>query len=166
MKALFLPFLLLLPLLVRGQIYRIDLDTKKLTYSEVTEVYGTPREELFARARKWFDQQYAYAQDVTLTEHEEEGELVIQALLPLRLGVGSAGVVSYTLALSVKDEKYRYVITDFSFQHPDRQSCAFENPLLRPQMKIFAKTDEKMQLLIAGLHQKMIRKETASVEDW
>jgi hypothetical protein len=33
-------------------------------------------------------------------------------------------------------------------------------------MRIFAKTDEKMQLLLAGLHQKMIRKVTASAEDW
>jgi hypothetical protein len=165
MKASLLPFLLLLPLLVRGQIYRMDPDTRKLTYSEVTEVYGTPKKELFARARKWFDQQYAYTQEVFMTEREEEGEMEILAYFPLKIGL-STGMVSCTLTLSVKEGKYRYVITGFTFQYPNYPAAAFEDDRLHPKIRIFAKTDEKMQMLIAGLHQKMIRKETASVDDW
>lgn len=166
MKPLLLFLFLLMPIFSWGQIYRIDPDTRKLIYSEVTEVPGTSKEELLSRARKWFEHEYAYAQEVVLTVWEEEGELVIRHRMPLKVRVGAVGETHYTLTLSVKEDKYRYLITDFSFQEPNRQPMAYENHLLRPQLKIFAKTDEKMQLLISSLHQKMIRKVTASGEEW
>lgn len=166
MKRLILPFLLLSPLLGWGQIFRIDPITHKLTYTEVTEVAGAPQSELYDRARSWFDFQYAYTTNVTMSEHEEEGELHIQSELPLKVGLGSSGIVSYTFTLSVKEGKYRYLITDFTFHYPDRQPLAFEDPRMHPQMKIFFKTDERVQLLIAGLHQKMIRKVTAQMDEW
>lgn len=165
MKALLIPFLVLLPLLGRGQIFHIDPTTRKIAYSEVTEVDGTPKEELMDRARKWFDLQYAYADNVTMSEHEEEGELDIQAELPLKVGLESS-LVHYTLVLSVKEGKYRYLITDFFFHHPESKPVAFENHHLHNRMRIYTKTDEKVQLIIALLHQKMIRKITASVDEW
>ncbi len=159
--------LLLVPIVGWSQIFHIDPITHKLTYSEVTEVEGTPKSELYDRARRWFDFQYAYATDVALSEHEEEGELHILSQLPLKIGLSTSGVVSYRFTLSVKEGKYRYIITDFTFHYPDRQPLAFEDPRMHPQMKIFFKTDEKVQLLIAGLHQKMIRKVTAfREEEW
>jgi hypothetical protein len=166
MKRLILLILLLSPLLAWGQIFHIDPTTHKLTYTEVTEVAGAPQSELYDRARRWFDFQYAYATDVALSEHEEEGELRIQSELPLKVSPGSSGVVRYTFTLSVKEGKYRYLITDFTFRYPDRQPLAFEDPRMHPQMKIFFKTDERVQLLLAGLHQKMIRKVTAQMDDW
>lgn len=166
MKALLLLLLLLSPLVGWSQIYRIDPDTRKLTYSEVTEVPGTSKEELYSRALRWFELEYEYAQEVVMTEREEEGELTIRHRMPLKVRMGAVGEAHYTLTLSVRDGKYRYLITDFSFQHPNRQPMAYENHLLSPQLKIFARTDEKMQLLIASLHQKMIRKVTASGEEW
>ena len=165
MKALTILFPLLLPLMAWSQIFRIDPDTKKATYSEVTEVEGTPKAELFDRARKWFDQQYGYAQDVVMSMHEEEGELEIYSNFPVKMGLGS-GTVFYKLVLSVKEDKYRYLLSDFSYQAPDSKPVAFENHRLHPQMRVFLKTDEKVQLLLASLHQKMIRKVTASAEDW
>lgn len=165
MRASPILFLLLLPVLAWGQIYRIDPATHKVIYSEVTEVEGTPKEELYDRARKWFDMQYAYAENVTMSEHQQDGELHIQADLPLKVRLGSS-LVSYTLILSVKEGKYRYTITDFFFRHPQSKPMAFENGHLHPRMQIYLKTDEKLQLLIAGLHQKMIRKVTASVDEW
>ncbi len=136
-----------------------------MAYAEVTEVYGTPKEELFSRARKWFDLQYAYAENVTMTEREEAGEIEIQGNFPLKGGM-TGGTVFYTLTLSVKEDKYRYLITGFKFQHPTSRPIAFESARLHPQLRIFAKSDEKVQLLLASLHQKMIRKETAQLEDW
>lgn len=166
MKTLLFVSLLITPFLGWSQIYRIDPDTRKLIFSEVTEVCGTPQEELYSRAKNWFDLEFKYVQDVTMTEREDEGELVIQHRMPLKVRVGAVGEAHYMLTLCVKDGKYRYRITDFSFQHPNRQPMAYENHLLRPQLKIFAKTDEKMQLLIASLHQKMIRQVSVSADRW
>lgn len=165
MKAALFSVLLLWPLLGWSQIFRIDPDTRKVTYSEVTEVYGTPKEELFDRARKWFDQQYAYAQEVAMSMREEEGEMEILGNFDLNLGL-SNGTVFYKLILSVKEDKYRYILSDFAFQPSHSGPVAFENHRLHPQIRIFGKTDEKVQLLLASLHQKMIRKVTASVDDW
>jgi hypothetical protein len=165
MKALIILTLLLLPLLGWGQIYRLDPTTHKIAYSEVTEVEGTPQAELYDRARKWFDLQFAHTESVTMSEHQEEGELHIQAELPLKVGLGGS-IVSYTLILSLKEGKYRYLISNFTYRHPDNQPLAFEHHRLHPRMQIYAKTDEKMHVLIGGLHQKMIRKITASVTDW
>ncbi len=53
MKALLVPFLLLLPLLGWGQIFHIDPATHKLAYSEVTEVDGTPKEEKVSTPITW-----------------------------------------------------------------------------------------------------------------
>ncbi len=91
MKTLILLILLLSPYLGWGQIFHIDPTTHKLTYAEVTEVAGAPKAELYDRARSWFDFQYAYATDVTMSEHEEEGELHIQSVLPLKASLGSSG---------------------------------------------------------------------------
>jgi hypothetical protein len=165
MKALTLSLLFLLPLPGWGQLLRVDPATHKVTYAEVTEVPGTPRQELYSRARRWFDLQYGYAEEVTLTEREEEGELEIKGDFPLRVGIGG-GKVCYTLTLSVKENKYRYLITDFAFLPSTGRRIAFENPHLHPQLRIFARSDERIQLLLASLHQKMLRKETALVEDW
>jgi hypothetical protein len=165
MKAALFSVLLLWPLLGWSQIFRVDPDTRKVTYSEVTEVDGTPKEELFDRARKWFDQQYAYAQEVSMSMHEEEGEMEIYGNFPLKIGL-STGTVFYKLTLSVKEDKYRYLLSDFTFQASNSVPVAFENHRMHPQMRVFGKTDEKVQLLLASLHQKMIRKVTASVDDW
>jgi hypothetical protein len=165
MKAIYIFSLLLLPLLGWGQIYRVDPSTHMITYLEVTEVEGTPQAELYDRARKWFGLHYANTESVTMSEHQEEGELHIQAELPLKVGLGGS-ILSYTLVLSVKEGKYRYYISNFTYRHPDNQPLAFEHHRLHPRMQIYAKTDEKIQVLIGGLHQKMIRKITASVTDW
>jgi hypothetical protein len=154
-----------MPFLGWCQIYRIDPSTHKIAYSEITEVDGTPKDELYDRARKWFDLQYGYDDNVTMSEHKENGELHIHAYLPLKINMRSCRA-AYTMVLSVKDGKYRYTITNFFFYHPESKPLAFEHRHLHPRMQIYAKTDEKVQVLIAGIHQKMIRKITASMIDW
>ena len=89
-----------------------------LQYSEVVEVAGTTKHELYSRASLWFAETFNSANDVLQLKDESEGRLVGKGVIwyepkgitgsePIR------GPVRFTTKVSVKDGRYKYEFCDF-----------------------------------------------------
>lgn len=92
--------------------------SEKLTFTETIEINNTTKNELYSRARIWFTDYFNDAQEVIQVDDKEDGQIVGKALLSYnsKIFIGSAqtsGTVTYIVKIFVKDNKYKYEITNF-----------------------------------------------------
>ncbi len=113
--------LFLLPIAVLAQEYNLPTDsTGRMIYSDVVRVDSVNADELFARARQWFATAFVSAKDVIQNEDKQNHAITAKPTTIITYtAMGSAsemGVVSYTVKVFTKDERYRYEVTDFYFR--------------------------------------------------
>lgn len=122
MKRVIFYFILPISLSASGQSDNlkipIDSFTHKITYSEVIYVDSSlTKQELFSRAREWFNKAYTSPTTVIQKEDKENNEIVGKSLMQVYCkSLGSdreCGFVNYTLYMYFKDGRYKYVVTDF-----------------------------------------------------
>lgn len=135
-----------------------------VTYSNVIEVEGANKEELFLRAKKWFAKTYKSAQDVIQLDDKESGELI---------GKGNSSIsyyarkptISHTISISVKDGRFRYVITDLFYSDIQGEKFnieEFPNSWFGKK-KLFEAVDHEVNLIIKSIENGMKSNEE---EDW
>lgn len=124
MKKLSLVFLFSsLSLLTYSQKQTIDPDTKLITYTEVIEVPGISKDELYRRATVWFSKAFRSGKAVIDLQDKEAGKLIGKGYagstvkVPL-IGKQDAGDIRMTIAIDVKDGKYRYIVDNFIHEAP------------------------------------------------
>lgn len=93
-------------------------DVTPLTYSEVIQVDGVSKDELYNRAKKWFSSAYRDANKVIKDESKSDGSITAKAKMLYNSGVlsGSAiteGAISYDITIAARDGRYKYVISNF-----------------------------------------------------
>lgn len=93
-------------------------DVTPLTYSEVIQVDGVSKDELYNRAKQWFSSAYRDANKVIKDESKSDGSITAKAIMRYNSGIlsGSAitkGAISYDIAIAVRDGRYKYVISNF-----------------------------------------------------
>jgi len=107
----------LLTLGIFAQKFPIDSISKLITYSDVIAVNNTSKTELFFRASKWFARTYKDANFSWQVQDKEMGNLLSKGRMKIDvtyfLGKVDGGVVTYTVQIICKDNRYKYVITDF-----------------------------------------------------
>ena len=119
MKSFFLTIVFAsLSLYASAQNLPVDPDTKKVTYSEVVEVPGISKNDLYTRAQTWFAKTYGSSKSVLEIQDKENGKLLGKGLTDVSfrnppLGARYGGIVRYTISILVKDGKYKYTISDF-----------------------------------------------------
>lgn len=121
MKKALLILLLICPILVFAQKETpkmpIDPATGKINYSEVVKVdSSTSKQELYSRGREWFAKAYNSSNNVLQMDDKDNGKLVGKALIKVYhkfLGEHPSGYINYTIALYLKDGRYKYEITNF-----------------------------------------------------
>lgn len=91
-----------------------------LSYSGVKEVPSATKEQLFTRARSWFNNSFKSSKDVIQVADKESGELSGKGIVKLKatykyLGKQQVQPVhaEFTVSVWVKDGKYKYEIKDF-----------------------------------------------------
>lgn len=96
-----------------------DSETHQVAYTGVIDVPGATKNELYARGKVWFANAFKSAQNVIQADDKDAGLLVgkgwTQTYITIVLTPASEKLW-YTVKLSFKDGKYRYVITDFMFE--------------------------------------------------
>lgn len=118
MKYTFL-FCLLITALSKAKSQNIIFPEKdgKVYYSEVIQVdTSLKKNDLFNTVRKWFAEAYKSANDVIQLQDRETGEIVgkgiVKAVYKIPLNPSVDVSVYHTINISVKDGRFRYVITD------------------------------------------------------
>jgi hypothetical protein len=121
MKKL-LVFCLLLTGSARGQNWKSPLPTDSathtVTYGGVIEVPGAKKSELYSRAREWYTTNFGSAKAVLEMDDREDGKLIGKGFAKFGFGKPIDWAMWRTVKIEVKDEKYRYTITDFILGGP------------------------------------------------
>lgn len=110
-------------LTAKAQDMPVDPDTKLITYSEVIEVSGVSKNDLYVRANTWFTRTFKSAKSVLELQDKEAGKLIGKGVLPIMIkvpimGATDAGYVGATVTIMCKDGKYKYVIDNLSHSKP------------------------------------------------
>lgn len=117
--ALILSTYFLVP--VTGQDLPMDEETGRVKYEEILDQPGEDK-ELYERALDWFDDFYPNARVVIEEKEPEIGKITAKhkfmLQIPDKKGVmRDVDFIKYTLKVWVKDNKFRYMITDINVQH-------------------------------------------------
>jgi len=112
MKRLIILALLHLSIFVYAQ------EKPPITYEEVVKVDSVTKEELFIRARSWFNSAFKSSKDVLNINDKETGELTGKVLTEFYSknfagSGGTKGVLRYSVTIQVKEGRYKYLITNF-----------------------------------------------------
>jgi len=90
-----------------------------LTYTEVVQIDGATKDQLFTRARQWFNDAWKSSKDVLQITDKESGELSGKGIISSYydnkgLGLSTKVPVDYdvTVSVFVKDGRYKYEFTN------------------------------------------------------
>lgn len=121
MRKLLIGSLVAFSLHVQAQ--TVDPATNLLTYSEVVEVNGVGKNELYVRANTWFTRAFKNSKAVLQLEDKEAGKLIGKGNISTTIkvpivGMTDAGYVDMTVTVQCKDGKYKYTIDNLNHQKP------------------------------------------------
>ncbi|MDR6195208.1 DUF4468 domain-containing protein [Siphonobacter sp. SORGH_AS_0500] len=182
-KVLLTSFILLsLVTIVKAQDLPVDKESGKITYSEVVDVPGSSKVELYGRALTWFAQSFKSSKSVLQVEDKDNGKIIGKGNIPIIIkvpimGNTDAGWVNAMFTIVSKDGKYKYTIDNFYHERPlgkntenwtDGGSLEQEKPKVgmmgRPSKKewnsIKESLDKDMQSTIASLKKAMSKSDT------
>ncbi|MFN8347473.1 MAG: DUF4468 domain-containing protein [Spirosomataceae bacterium] len=105
------------------QKYKIDEDTKLITYSEVIEVPNVSKDELYLRANTWLSRAFKSAKAVIDVQDKEAGKIIakgnVMTIIKVPLvGKQEAGAVEMTITIQTKDGKYKYTVDNLQHSKP------------------------------------------------
>lgn len=118
MKAILIASLLFLSIAAEAQNaiqLPIDSTTGKVTFSEIVQVEGIAKDELYLRAKDWFVRYFNSANDVLQIDDAGTGRLVGKGMTRLSMSSSSYSLF-YSVTILVKDGRYKCVISDFEVQ--------------------------------------------------
>ncbi|HSZ24360.1 MAG TPA: DUF4468 domain-containing protein [Cytophagaceae bacterium] len=115
MKKLFTCSLILFAFLAKAQTktFPIDSASKKIMYSEVIQLNGVTKDELYKRAKN-----LGVAGNGTQKDDPAQGLYMYKGFLNVSYpapqpGLQHSGKVEYLVTLACKDGRYKYIITNF-----------------------------------------------------
>jgi len=102
----------------------VDVVTGLITYQDVVQTTGN-RLELFNRAIGWVNSFYVNPIDATRVRNPESGiiEIVHRFKITHELESGvqaDAGMILYSLKLELRDDRYRYTMSEFTLRQASR----------------------------------------------
>lgn len=110
-------------------------DVAPLTYSEVIQMEGVSKDELFSRAKLFFVNTYNNATKVIQNEDKDAGIIAGKAITSDNIIIGkfsgsgaTDAPATYTITLAVKDGRYKYTITDIVQEKLGLLTTSPDNP--------------------------------------
>ena len=95
----------------------LPLRDGKVTYTDVIQLQGVSKDEMYKRAKHWFVDTFNSGKDVIQLDDKENGEVIgkgcFKALWLINFYSSQSVNVWKTIIIQIKDNRYRYEITDF-----------------------------------------------------
>lgn len=143
----------------------VDTDSKKIMFREVVEEKGTPV-YLYNKSIEWFGFYYPNPQSIYSVQDKENGKIEGNGRMKLYYtdeasGVKSdGGMIVYQIKIELKENKYRYTITDFNLKgasrFPIEKWMNKADPAYNPKWDSYLyQVDTTMQRLISTMKEKM-----------
>ena len=133
-----------------------------VTYTGVVQVDSVNKNTLYTRAKKWFVDTYKSAKDVIQLDDKENGEIIGKGSFKINYYTRDPSI-SHTISIFVKDGRYKYVITSFSYADNQNEKFAIEDfpKNWAGKKKMYTKVDEEAKSIIASIQKFM----TANAKD-
>lgn len=143
----------------------IDPESKKIMYREVIEQAGKPS-YLYDKAIEWFGYYYLNAQSVYSVQSKENGKIEGFGRMKIYYTDQATGVqmdggqVLYQIKMELKENKYRYTLTDFNLKgasrYPLEKWMNKTDPAYNANWDSYLyQVDTTMQRLISTMKEKM-----------
>ena len=123
-KLFFIIFVLLISNEVLAQdklLGILPLKDGKVAYSDVIQLQGVSKDELYKRAKHWFINTYHSSKDVIQLDDKENGEVIglgcFKALWMVRFYTSQYVNVWKIIKIQIKDDRFRYEISDFRMRN-------------------------------------------------
>jgi len=145
--------------------FPLDPETKKIFYREVVEEKGTPA-YLYDKAIEWFGYYYLNAQSVLSIQDKPNGR--IEGIGRMKIyyqdpsdGIRrDAGMIQYQVRIELKENRYRYTLTDFNLKGstriPIEKWMNKSDPAYNVRWDTYLfQVDTTMQRLVSSLKEQM-----------
>ncbi len=143
----------------------VDPDSKKIQLREVVDQPGTAG-YLYDKAIEWFGYYYLNPQSVYSVQSKENGRIEGQGRMRIfytdeASGVArEGGIIVYQIRIELKENKYRFTLTDFNLKgasrNPIEKWMNRSDPAYNPKWDMYLyQVDTTMQRLITTLKEKM-----------
>lgn len=143
----------------------VDTESKKIQFREVVEQQGTPA-YLYDKAIEWFGYYYLNAQSVYSVQSKENGKIEGIGRMKVYYNDEASGVrreggqITYQIKMELKDNKFRYTLTDFNLKlasrFPIEKWMDKTDPAYNPNWDSYLyQVDTTMQRLISTMKEKM-----------
>lgn len=137
-------------------------ETKLITYTQVIDMPSTVQNDLYHKAFVWCNEFYKNPNDVIRTKDVLNGEIVCKGRFRITTPATKkqietpAGIVQYTLTIMVKDNKYRYKVTDINWKQSshypiERWMETEKDTYLSVYAEYLKQTDAEINALITSL---------------
>lgn len=127
-----------------------------VTYTNVLQVDGVNKEELYTRAKKWFVTMYKSANDAIQLDDKENGEIVGKGNFKITYYARDP-IINHTVTISVKDGRFKYQITDLAYS--DKQGDKFPIEAFPKgwagKKKLYETIDREVNSIIASIEKSM-----------
>jgi hypothetical protein len=118
-KTITMKSILLSLMLIPSFVFAQEKDSI-VTYADVEQVDGATKDQLFQRARQWFNDAFKSSRDVLQINDKESGELAGKGLMNIPYKYPALGAkfnydvdVFFKVNIWVKDGKYKYEFTSY-----------------------------------------------------
>lgn len=143
----------------------IDPESRKIMYRGVVEQQGTPA-YLYDKAIEWFGYYYLNPQSVYSVQNKENGKIEGVGRMKIYYmddasGIKKdGGIILYQIKIELKDNKYRYTLTDFNLKaasrFPIEKWMNKTDPAYNPYWDAYLfQVDTTMQRLVSSMKEKM-----------
>jgi hypothetical protein len=159
--------------------FPLDSLSGKVSFDKVISIDSTDSEELYSRALILFSENFVNADKVIDLKDPTSGTVIGKGLDYVYTDMGFIGVnkltLYFTLKLQVKDQRYRYTITDIYLKntpsqyelYPKKIALGLYSSILYPKKKKDFKYNESVYKTLTNLEALIVSAMLkASVEDW
>jgi hypothetical protein len=160
--------LLLLLLSTFNSYSQEELPTKDgiITYSQVIKLDSTfTKDILYANAKRWFVATYKSANDVIQLDDKESGEITGKGVFAIDYFTRKP-FISHTVTILVKNGRYKYTITNFSYSDNQNEKFSLENfpRFWGGKNRLYTNTNDEVIRIIKSLENTMST--SNKKEDW
>jgi len=144
--------------------FPIDPDSRLIMYREVVNEEA-PKDILYDRGASWFSSYYKSPSSVLKIQDKVNGKIEGNGRLPIYYNddqgnLKQGGVIVYDIKLELKDNKYRYTLTDFNLKSASRSPVEKwlnkNDPAYNPQWDSYLyQIDTTVQSLVKNLKEGM-----------
>ena len=146
--------------------YPVSEITKLITYTDVVQVDGKTKTQLYDKAMKWFHDYFPNPTDVIREQSKEKAKIEGKARFKIytpedkKTGKADMGAVQYTITFEAREGRYKVELTEFNWKqlsyYPIEKWMDKQDAAYKPNYDHYLlQTDEYAKQVIADLEKAM-----------